>query len=157
MPVNIGTDFDFKNNTRGINHLDPINPQDIATRNYVDITVKDTYVFLAARNASITGDQALRRQNGTFISNNPYIVPFDSVIYAATAENNPNDTADTWDLEIEVNSVVQATLSVPNTDHKVINDALNISVSQGDEIVIFFRNASAAINNPGGVVYLRED
>lgn len=117
---------------------------------------KQSYNFNACRNSTINSDQALRRQNGTFISNCPYIVPFNSVIYAITAENNPNDASETWDLDVEVNGSSVTTLSVPISDHKVINNNLDISVNQGDEIVIFFRNSSGGVNNPGGIVYLLE-
>lgn len=157
MAQKIGCDLDFNNNTRGINALDPVNPQDYATKNYVDnVSPTRSYSFLAARNANISSDQALRRQNGTFINNNPYIVPYDSVIYAVTAENSPTDITDTWDLEVEVNSVVVFSITVPGTDHKIIDNTLNIAVSEGDEIVIFFRNASGTVVRPGGAVYLRE-
>ena len=117
---------------------------------------KQSYNFLACRNATINSDQALRRQNGTFISNCPYVVPFNSIIYAATAENNPNDISETWDLDIEVNGSIVATLSIPGSDHKVVNNSLNIGVNQGDELIIYFRNASGGVNNPGGIVYLLE-
>lgn len=32
-------DLDFDSAARGVNHLDPVNPQDVATKNYVDNNV----------------------------------------------------------------------------------------------------------------------
>ena len=112
-----------------------------------------TFTWLACRNGSISTDQALRRQNGVFISSCPYIAPYDATIYAVTAENNPSSTVTTWDFEVDVNGVNQISLSVPNTDHKAEDSALALNINAGDEIVIFMRNASGLIPNPGGAVY----
>ena len=146
--------LDFNNQVTGINVPDPVNPQDIATKIYVDRLFRtNSFVYFCARNAVISTDQALRRQNGTFTSSNPYIVPYQAVIYAVTAENNPSDTGDSWDFEVEVNGRIVVSITVPNTDHKVFDDTLKIGVSKGDEVVMYFRNASGAVNRPGGAVY----
>lgn len=117
--------------------------------------LSDRFLFLACRNANLTTDQALRRQNGTFINVTPYIVPYNGIIYAITAENQNINVTRTWDFVVEVNNVVVQTLTVPSTDHKAVINNLNLAVSQGDEVVMFFRNASNVINRPGGVVYGR--
>ena len=115
----------------------------------------DRFVFPASRNANINSDQALRRQNGTFINVTPYIVPFNGEIYAITAENQDINSTRTWDFVVEVNGIVVNTLTVPNSDHRALINNLELSVNEGDEIVIFFRNASNIINRPSGVVYGR--
>ena len=159
MAQKLGCDIDFNNASRGINSLDPIDPQDLATKIYVDTVANPevkAYSFLAARNANISSDQSLRRQNGAFISTCPYIVPFDSFIHAVTAENSPASLGETWDLVIEVNGTDIFTLSVPDTNHKAVDNTLTIAVLEGDEIVIFFRNASGTVTRPAGAVYLKK-
>ena len=112
--------------------------------------------FPSSRNAAISGDQALRRQNGTFIDQNPYTIPYDATIYAVTVENNPADTVPTWDFQVEVNAVLVTSLTKPNGARSDENAGLSIDVNQGDEVILYFRNASTTINDPGGVVYFRE-
>ena len=116
---------------------------------------RDMFVFTASRNANIGSDQSLRRNDRTFISTTPYQVPFDGEIYCVTAENANVNPTRTWDLVVEVNAVVQVTLSVPGTGIKAIDDTLSVAVSAGDDVVIFFRNASANISRPSGIVYGR--
>lgn len=41
-----GYDIDFGNNSRGINHLDPVNAQDVATKNYVDAIISSGSGYL---------------------------------------------------------------------------------------------------------------
>lgn len=52
LPATISLDF---NNQRGINTLDPVDPQDIATKNYVDTTVLGTGSFLPLIGGTLTG------------------------------------------------------------------------------------------------------
>ena len=128
---------------------------DIPNKIYTD--TRDKMTFPACRNASLSTDQALRRQNGTFIDACPYSVPYDGEIYAVTAENNSSSNAQSWELQVEINGVVSAplttTVGVGLRDAQ--QDGLSVSISQGDDIVIFFRNASGAVANPGGIVYAR--
>lgn len=116
---------------------------------------KNFYIFQGSRNANINTDQSLRREEGTFISTTPYIVPYNSVIYKASAENENINNTRTWSLIVERNGVVILTLSKPNTGNKIVSANLNLSVSANDEIVLYFRNASATINKPGGIIYGR--
>ena len=115
----------------------------------------DRFVFPAGRNANISSDQALRRQDRTFTNVNPYSVPYDGIIYCITAERQSTNLTRTWDLEVEVNGVVVRTVSVGSGIRDVQDDDLSIAVSAGDDVAIYFRNASANINRPGGVVYGR--
>ena len=129
---------------------------DIPNKKYVDDAPKRTFAYSVSRNASNQGNQFLRRQNGAPTNTVPYIVPFDSTIYAATAENNPNDVAATWDFVVEVNGVAQVTLAVPGTDHKVTNNALSVDVSEGDEVTMRMLNQSQTVNHPSGSVFFIE-
>jgi len=121
-----------------------------------DPAKSDRFVFPAARNANINSDQALRRQNGVFTNVNPYTVPYDGIIYCITAERQNINLTRTWDLVVEVNAAVIRTLSVGSGQRDLQDDNLNIAVSAGDDIAIYFRNAVGGnINKPGGVVYGR--
>lgn len=113
------------------------------------------YIFHGSRNANINTDQSLRRGEGTFISTTPYIVPYASVIYKVSAENENINNTRTWNLVIERNGSVILTLTKPNTSNKVVSANLSLAVSASDEIVMYFRNASGIINKPSGVVYGR--
>lgn len=115
----------------------------------------DNFTFPAGRNANISSDQALRRQNNVFTNVSPYIVPYNGEIYAAGAVNRNLNIARTWDFEVERNGTIILTLSVPNTTYKASIDGLSISVNAGDEIVLYFRNASNTISRPCGAVYGR--
>jgi len=120
-----------------------------------DPTKSDRFVFPACRNANISSNQALRRQDRTFTNVNPYSVPYDGIIYCITAERQNVNLNRTWDLVVEINTIVVRTVNVLSGIRDVQDDNLNITVSAGDEVVIYFRNASANINRPGGVVYGR--
>jgi hypothetical protein len=115
----------------------------------------DRWVFSVCRNANINSDQALRRQDGTFTNINPYSVPFNGIIYCVTAERENVNLSRTWDLVVEVNNSVVRTVSVGSGQRSVQDDNLNIAVSAGDDVAIYFRNSSAIVNKPGGVVYGR--
>lgn len=116
---------------------------------------KNFYVFHGSRNANINTDQSLRRDEGTFISTTPYIVPFNSVIYKVSAENENINNTRTWNLVLEQNGVVILTLTKPNNNNKIVSGNLNLSVSTNDELVLYFRNASGVINKPSGIIYGR--
>lgn len=120
-----------------------------------DPAKSDRFIFAAARNANINNDQALRRQNGVFTNVNPYVVPYDSIIYCITAERQNINLTRTWDLVVEVNGSPVQTLNIGSGSRTVQNDNLNISVNSGDNLSIYFRNSSNTINRPGGVVYGR--
>lgn len=120
-----------------------------------DPTKADRWVFPVGRNANISSDQALRRQDRTFTNVNPYSVPFDGIIYCITAERENINLTRTWDLVVEVNGGVVRTVSVGSGQRDVQDDNLSIAVTAGDDIAVYFRNASATIRNPGGVVYGR--
>jgi len=114
---------------------------------------RNFFVFGASRNANINTNQSLRREDSTFISSVPYIIPYPSFIYKATAEcENVNNTR-TWSLVIEKNGTVILTLIKTSGVSKVVSPNLNLSVTSGDEIVIYFRNASGVINKPSGLLY----
>lgn len=120
-----------------------------------DTDLGDRFVFPVARNGNISSNQALRRQDGAFTNVNPYSVPYDGEIYCVTAERENTNLTRTWDLVVEVNAVVVRTVSVGSGQRDVQDDNLSIAVSAGDDVAVFFRNASASINKPGGVVYGR--
>ena len=120
-----------------------------------DLIAVDNYTFPAGRNSNISSDQALRRQNNVFTNVSPYLVPYDSEIYAVGAINRNLNITRTWDFVVEVNGSVIITLSIPNNNYKNSQDGLSIAVNQNDEIAIYFRNASAAISRPCGAVYGR--
>lgn len=113
----------------------------------------DFFEFPAGRNGNISSNQSLRRQDGMFISTNPYPVPYDGVIYCVSAERENVNLTRTWDLVVEVNTTVVHTVNVTSGNRSIENDGLAINVNKGDSVVIYFRNASASINKPGGVVY----
>ena len=117
--------------------------------------LSDRFVFPAARNANINSDQALRRQDRVFTNVSPYSVPYDGEIYCITAERENFQLTRTWDLEVEVNGSIVRTVSVGSGQQSVQDDGLNISVSAGDLVTIYFRNASATIRKPAGIVYGR--
>lgn len=116
---------------------------------------KNFFVFHGSRNANVSTDQSLRREEGTFISTTPYIVPYNSVIYKVSAENENINNTRTWQLVIEQNGTVILTLTKPNTSNKVVSANLNLSVNLNDELVMYFRNATGVINKPSGVIYGR--
>jgi hypothetical protein len=116
---------------------------------------KNFFVFHGSRNANVSTDQSLRREEGTFISTTPYIVPYNSVIYKVSAENENINNTRTWQLVIEQNATVILTLTKPNTSNKIVSANLNLTVSVNDELVMYFRNASGIINKPGGIIYGR--
>lgn len=120
-----------------------------------DVTLSDRYTFAVARNGNIASDQALRKTNGTFTNVNPFSVPYDGEIYCITAERENTNLTRTWDLVVEVNGSVVRTISVGTGQRDIQDDGLSISVSAGDDVAVFFRNASATINRPSGVVYGR--
>ena len=120
-----------------------------------DVTLGDRFVFPVARNGNISSDQALRRQDGTFTNVNPYTVPYTGEIYCITAERENINLTRTWDLVVEVNGSVVRTVSVTSGNREILDDGLTIAVTAGDDIAVYFRNASASINKPGGVVYGR--
>lgn len=116
---------------------------------------KNFFTFNGSRNANISTDQSLRREDSTFISTTPYIVPYASVLYKATAEcENINNTR-TWDLVVERNAAVILTLSKTSGVAKVVSGNLNLSLVAGDELVFYFRNASGVINKPSCFIYGR--
>lgn len=115
----------------------------------------DRWVFPVARNGNLGSDQALRRQNGAFSNVVPYSVPYTGEIYCVTAERESINLTRTWDLVVEVNTVVVRTVSVGSGQRDVQDDNLSIAVNAGDDVAVFFRNASATINRPAGVVYGR--
>jgi hypothetical protein len=116
---------------------------------------KNFYIFHGSRNANISTDQSLRRDEGTFISTTPFIVPYPSVIYKVSAEHENINTTRTWNLVVEKNGAVILTLTKPNSSNKIVSANLSLPVTTNDEIVMYFKGASGIINKPSSAVYGR--
>lgn len=115
----------------------------------------DQFQFPASRNANISSNQSLRRNDRTFISTAPYPIPYDGEIYCVAASRQNINLTRTWDLVVEVNASVVYTLNMTSGLQNKEDDGLSIAVTKGQLLVIYFRNASANINRPSGVVYGR--
>lgn len=114
--------------------------------------------FFAARDANNQPNQALRRGDAAPTNQLPFDVPFDAEIYAVTCGDRDQDPANaTWDLEVEVNGIVEVVLNKPaGQNNNAVELADPIAVNQGDFISIWMRNQNQTIRDPRGSVHLRK-
>ena len=119
-------------------------------------TSKLSWSWVAGIRALTETDRSMTTVSGIPSDQNPFVAYFDCNIRKVIVINDPDDNSSSWEGVVLVNNVEVYSLTNPVGAYKVLSPDLNITLDQGDCVVVCFRNASAPVPKPGIQILVSE-